>query len=424
METRQVDELIWREDLYPRFEPDPATIQKYAKDVELLPPVEINQHNELIDGYHRWTAHKKAEVETIEVIVTETESDREFARIAMRRNAKHGLHIKNAEKKAWLLKWYAGLNQDEKKELASDMGVSISTVNGWTTDKDKTLRAQRRQKAFNLWLACWTFEEIGEELDKDKTTISEWIDKNCREITNLEKPNIFAYHRDGQWNPPLTDVWTTSKKSNKISHFGNSEASFFDNLLYLYTNPFDIVIDPFAGGGATVDVCKHRLRRYYVSDRLPIVERLDIREHDILDGPPSMATRWSDVKLIFLDPPYWKQSEGQYSDDIQDLANMGLDEFHNTLTQFILQCVDKLHDGAHIAMLLQPTKWKAPNKKSIHHPTIIRSNLLDCKQLELQEIFQAPYSTQQINPQMTNWAKENKSINVIGRTITVWKVAK
>ena len=62
METRNVSDIIWREDLYPRFEPSPAIIQQYADAIDELPPVEINQHNELIDGYHRWTAHKKAEL--------------------------------------------------------------------------------------------------------------------------------------------------------------------------------------------------------------------------------------------------------------------------------------------------------------------------------------------------------------------------
>ena len=38
-------------------------------------------------------------------------------------------------------------------------------------------------------------------------------------------------------------------KSNDFGHFGNTESTWLDNLLYLYTEPFDVVIDPFAGGG-------------------------------------------------------------------------------------------------------------------------------------------------------------------------------
>jgi hypothetical protein len=56
-----------------------------------------------------------------------------------------------------------------------------------------------------------------------------------------------------------------------------------DNLLYLYTKPFDIVLDPFAGGGSTIEVCKKRFRRKMFSDHKPIVEReTEIRQYDLI----------------------------------------------------------------------------------------------------------------------------------------------
>lgn len=55
----KVSEIVWRKDLYPRFEPNPSRIQQYAEVVKLLPPIEINQRKEMIDGYHRWVAHRK-----------------------------------------------------------------------------------------------------------------------------------------------------------------------------------------------------------------------------------------------------------------------------------------------------------------------------------------------------------------------------
>ena len=55
-------------------------------------------------------------------------------------------------------------------------------------------------------------------------------------------------------------------------------------MLYLYTKPFDMVLDPFAGGGSTIDICKRRFRRNLLSDRKPIVEReTEIRQYDLID---------------------------------------------------------------------------------------------------------------------------------------------
>ena len=66
-------------------------------------------------------------------------------------------------------------------------------------------------------------------------------------------------------------------------------------------------------------------------------------------------------KLVYLDPPYWKQAKNQYSDDPTDLGNMGLEDFTTTLAKIITQFGRKLPSGAVIAMLMQPTQWRAPD---------------------------------------------------------------
>jgi len=73
---------------------------------------------------------------------------------------------------------------------------------------------------------------------------------------------------------------------------------------------------------------------------------------------------------VYLDPPYWKQAEGQYSPDPTDLANMPLEAFTETLAELIKQYAEKLKRGrasAHIALLLQPTQWNAPDHRYTDH---------------------------------------------------------
>ena len=85
-----INEVVFRDDLYPRMNTSPETVQKYAADLSVLPPIELNQHNELIDGWHRWTAHKKKEAETVPAIITDTVSDSAFMELAIERNSVHG----------------------------------------------------------------------------------------------------------------------------------------------------------------------------------------------------------------------------------------------------------------------------------------------------------------------------------------------
>ena len=60
-----INEVKFRKDLYPRIDTDTVKVKEYAETLDLLPPIEVDQNNELIDGWHRWTAHKKANRETM-----------------------------------------------------------------------------------------------------------------------------------------------------------------------------------------------------------------------------------------------------------------------------------------------------------------------------------------------------------------------
>jgi len=362
---RNINNIIFRDDLYPRIETKPTIVQKYAEDLDILPPIEINQHNELIDGWHRWTAHKKEKRETISVQVTETKSDTHLLELAIERNAKHGLQLSQQDKKDMARKIYhitPERERDKKKvHLAKILSVSERTIRDWLSRIDKDTKEARNKRIFDLWLACYT--------------------------------------------PGST-------------HYGNTNIKILDNLLYLYTQPFDVVIDPFAGGGSTIDLCKKRFRRYWVSDRLPIVEReKDIRKHDIVDGLPPLP-RWKDVKLVYLDPPYWKQAQGKYSNDKSDLSNMEIDIFHETLSGLIKSFSKKLQSKSYIALIIQPTQWNAPDKIFTDHI----AEMIRTVNLTINMRYLVPYESQQANAQMVEWAKQNRKCLVLSRELMVWEV--
>jgi hypothetical protein len=47
-----LDAVIFREDPYPRIETSRVTVQKHAETLDLLPRIEANHHDEMIDGWH------------------------------------------------------------------------------------------------------------------------------------------------------------------------------------------------------------------------------------------------------------------------------------------------------------------------------------------------------------------------------------
>ena len=420
MRAKLVD-IVFREDLYPRIETSAVTVQKYAEDLEVLPPIEVNQNNEIIDGWHRWTAHKKKCVEDIAVTVTKTMSDSELLELAIERNATHGLQLSQSDKQDMARKIYAATpdrdRDAKKKHLAQILSVSERTIRDWLSRMDKDAKEARNRRIFDLWLACWTVDEIAEEVGLTKQAIS-LVCQETADLPKLDKPQQAAAEHATDFDTPIYNVWKQQTKSEGSKHFGNSEVRWLDNLLYLYTKPFDIVIDPFAGGGSTIDLCKRRMRRYHVSDRLPIIEReKEIRKLDITEGLPDLKGRWGDVALVYLDPPYWKQAEGRYSKDATDLSNMSLEEFNKTLAGIVSGFAKKLTD-AYIALIIQPTQWNAPQRQFVDHI----GDMLRAVKFPVTMRYSVPYESQQCNAQMVEWAKEKKQCLVLTREIIVWRV--
>lgn len=419
--TINVADVVYREDLYPRISPDVATIQRYAANLDVLPPIEVNQQNILIDGYHRWTAHRKAEAETIQAEVTQTASDAEIFALAIQRNAAHGLQMNDQDKRKAAVRLYGAGTGLDKKAIARVLSVSDRSINEYLNDIDKRLREERKQRIFDMWLACLTSEEIAAEVNQTRQSVDVQVADMQKTEALPKVAKVEAEFSDTEFTPPLFNVWAFAKKTNTTAHFGNSEQRILENLLYLYTDPFDIVVDPFAGGGATIDVCRKRLRRYWVSDRKPIVEREGvIRLLDIATHLPPLHNRWSDVSLTYLDPPYWRQAAGQYSKDAEDLANMPLDEFTDKLAMVVKRIGAKQTHGV-IALLIQPTQWSADERQFTDHVCdLIRT--VGNKRLVLENRVSCPYSTEQYNAQQVEWAKANKKLLVISRELIIWRV--
>jgi hypothetical protein len=417
----KLDEVVFREDLYPRLETSAATVQKYAEDICTLPPIILNQHKELVDGWHRWTAHKKNGEEDIDCVIVETVSDADLLEKAIEKNATHGLQLSQADKRDMARRIYNGtpdrVRDDKKRYLAKLLSVSERTIREWLSRVDKDAKDARNKRIFELWMACNENTEIAAITGCDEKTVRTVIGESAA-LPKLRKDEQANADHAVDFDVPIYNVWKQQSKSEGSTHFGNSESRWVDNLLYLYTKPFDVVVDPFAGGGSTIDVCKKRFRRYFVSDRKPIVEReKEIRQHDLTNGllkPP----QWKDVKLIYLDPPYWKQAENQYSNDPQDLANMELSAFTATLEGIISGYAKKLSD-AYIALIIQPTQWKSPEREFIDHV----GDLLRLIKLPVEMRYSVPYESQQCTAQMVDWSKANRRCLVLTREIVVWRVA-
>ena len=225
MEKRNVKEIIYRKDLYPRFEPNPKVIQQYRESIEELPPIVISPTNILIDGFHRWKAHQDAKKETIEVEVLQVESETEIFYEAIKRNARYGMQLSNDEKKSIAIKLYG---TDDDVIIIGMLSVPRRTYSDWVKDRRDQLEREKKKKIWNYWLACYSENKIGELTDTPRDTVHTIIvDKKDVEIGNIAKTNnFFKTHEvkgkdDVPEGPELYDVWTFSRLTNEVKHPGN-----------------------------------------------------------------------------------------------------------------------------------------------------------------------------------------------------------
>lgn len=417
-----VGNVIFREDLYPRIEHNQQKAQEYSENIENLPPIWVNQHYELIDGKHRWIAHKLADVESISVEIHQTRSDEHLLELAIRTNATHGLQMSGDDKRKMAVRLYAvgERSADRKKELAALLAVTVRAITSWVADLDQADREARKAVIREMYIKCYTDEEISDSVGVSVQPVKDEVS----DILESFPKNPKVAFSDDDWKAPIYNVWSFAKKTNETAHFGNTEQRIVDNLLWAYTKPLDIVIDPFGGGGSTLNVCRARGRRCWISDRKPKAGmESKIRTLDITAELPPMNKRWSDVALVYLDPPYWHQAKGEYSEDAEDLANYpSADDFHAAMAKIVKAFASKLKAGSHIAMIIQPTQWRAPDRQFTDHVIEI-VKAVGNKKLVVENRVSCPYSTEQCNPQMVDWAKENRQFLVLSRELVVWRIA-
>src|SRR5947199_8620594 len=118
------------------------------------------------------------------------------------------------------------------------------------------------------------------------------------------------------------------------------------NLLQRYTLPKDLVIDPCAGSGTTLDVARDLDRRALGYDVHPT--RKDIFRVDARKLPPELTNK---VDFVFIDPPY--STHLDYGDDPRDIGKLDVsagDQYYQAMDQVFAEIHRVLKPGRHMAL--------------------------------------------------------------------------
>lgn len=413
--TLPIDQIRYVKELQPRLEVSDATIEQYRTALDKLPPVVVARGSILVDGYHRWQAHLREGVGFIEVDDLGDLSDDEIFWKAVELNAAHGMQLSLKDKRRIAERRYETMQPATVvPDLAERLRVDERTVQRWTKDARAAQAQERQSIAWDLWLDCMTQDEIAKRLDTKRPTVQTWIDGK-RQLSESITPG--ATDEKPWGNIQHFDVWqfpTTNRESGgQQSYFGAVPPQVLENLLWFYTEPGDVVVDLFAGSGTTVDVAKTMGRRVWAADIRGnhYSPNLPIHEYDATHGWPDAAPR--KAKLVFLDPPYWRQAAGRYSSEPGELAEMDLDAFYSAWWQVVKAAMEH---AERVAFIISPTQ--NDDGSVVDHATdMLRAFTAEGWSVERRIIV--PYSTQQATGQQVTWARDNKRMLKLYRDLVV-----
>jgi len=279
---------------YPRDSFNNELVNIYRHNVDALPPVTLTKEMVLVDGKHRIMAHQLAgdtEIDVEEPLLELT--DEQIYIEAIRRNAFHGSQLTLKEKRKAARRLYQD-NHKNTSELKALLGVGRSTIDDWLKDLKKQEREERNQLIVDLYLACWTQEEIAQKLNIAIGTVNNALQNFRNSIS-------------GKTEPPdslqLTNVWNFPQCDDRygLDYPGRIPGQIVENLLYYYTEPFDLVVDPMAGGGTTLiaaETCKPN-RRWLGIEQDPKTAQLATER--LLCSALEMSRDKTQVNLAFIE---------------------------------------------------------------------------------------------------------------------------
>jgi len=340
---------------------------------EKFPPLEVQKVNYdgevrilSLDGKHRveaYTLYNKLDgvtpVNEVEVNfwrdeVLDIEKDKIDLMIrSAELNIRHGHRLSSGDVKSQLVKiaeiTEEGLRKDGFwNDVAKRFGVTPQWVSNCVSGILTRRKMSRNAFMYKLSLLGWKQKEIGELVGMEQPHVSENIrklnyfknsiisdfydkGKSAEEIaeyyqldlpltwaiilegkTDLERFELFGKSEYGNDQPKMTDYWKFGKKDPRLGleYEGRLWGQDVMNILYRYSKRGDLVVDPMAGGGTTIDTCLIMGRKCRGYDIRPV--RKDIVQWDIRNGYPEKI---KNCDLIIFDPPYYKKKEKEYNSE-------------------------------------------------------------------------------------------------------------
>jgi transcriptional regulator with XRE-family HTH domain len=464
-----IKDIIKDPDVYPRRNESPKTIEAYAEALEAgarFPPILVQristndgeEYTVFLDGLHRARASERIKRKSIEAEYWKKETlnkEEWLTRLQLesaKRNAAHGDRLGSEDKKYQARKICEKNPDITEQEIADAFGVSQKTVSNWVSDIKLMQKAECQAIIYRLNSLGWTQEEIAKVVGLARSTVAEKMsdlpellkltkslldrgdpiervaDKLKIDLTlawamvldgkvDLERFKQFGKGEYQNVNERIYNVWNFTGRDPRLGLEvpGNIPGQIAMNALYYYTKQGDLVVDPMAGGGSTVDACLVMGRRCRAYDLNPPKERDEIVKHDIRGGFLKEA---QGCDMIFLDPPYWRLQKGGYSKE--SISEYSYEDWLDFMKKLASDCFHTVKKGGYVALVIEAFLDEKVTGMFLDLPFICLKFFLDTGFTQIQRIT-APMPSEIKSVQDVEYAKKKTIMLDLNRDLIIFR---
>ena len=310
------------------------------KENGILEPLLVNPQNIIISGHRRWQAAVEIGLELVPYLMLNQMSENEELKTIVEANRYRKKKLHELKHEAELLEEVEGKLALERKGTKELTPASEKGRTGEKIAKALGIGSYGNyEKLKKIWMVADSEPSIAEALVKVDRG-----EKSINAVWKMTQKIIYGSAKEEEFGFDLQvyDKWYFSdgpSPSFGLDHPGRLPGQLIQNVLHYWSEPGDLVIDPFSGGGVTLDVCKAMDRECIAMDLAPIRE--DIQEWDISKGYPEEC---QDANLIFcfkpgtlvqgIDLSYRKIEDINKTDTIPTLSGHSEEVFNTLVRQY------------------------------------------------------------------------------------------
>ena len=315
-----------------------------------LVPLRITADGMILSGHRRWMAAQAIGLAELDCEIEPETDPVKLERLIIEHNRYRRKTYTEIMREARKLEEIEAIYANVRQGRRTDLGYEHETEPGKVRDivaatVGVSHGTYAKMKA--IWSAAERSELIKlkvDALDRGETS----IDSVFRLVGQLNK-------EPSDFEPKVYDMWYFGGLNPKYGkpHPGSLPGDFIENIIHYWSHDGDVIADPFAGGGITVDVCRAMGRTCYASDIAPVRE--DIFQWDIAQGYPPYEQR---PNLIFLDPPYWNMVAEEYTEE--SASSLDFPAFIGFLRKLAHDTANILPPGGTVAAIIMKQKFRLP----------------------------------------------------------------